>query len=205
MNCADCEILICDYVDGKLSPAERAALESHFAECPLCAELARDSAEAVAFMERAAEVEPPPELITRILFEGPWRTAKPQPAGWRRWLSNALAPVLQPKLAMGMAMTVLSLGMLWHVARPLSVDDWKPTRIWARLEFKVNYAWGRTEKFYENLKFVYQVQTALRQWQQRQQEEQQPAAVEDGRKLPVKAPTGAGTAPDAPSQTGETQ
>ena len=203
MNCADCEILICDYVDGKLAPAERAALESHFAECPLCAELARDSAEAVAFMERAAEVEPPPEFITRILFEGPWRSARPQPSGWRSWLAKALGPVLQPRLAMGMAMTILSLAMLWNLAKPLTVDDWKPARVWARLDVKTHYAWGRTVKFYENLKFVYQVQTALRQWQQRQQEEQQPASVDDGRKLPVKSSPDANAAPGAPSQTGE--
>ena len=204
MNCADCEILICDYVDGKLAPAERAAIESHLADCPLCAELARDSAEAVAFMERAADVEPPPELITKILFEGPWRSAKPQPSGFRRWLSNALGPVLQPKLAMGMAMTILSLAMLLKMAPPLTADDWKPARVWTRVDYKAHYAWGRTVKFYQNLKFVYQVQTALRQWQQRQEEEQQSPAVEDGRKLPVKSPAGAGTAPGAPSQTGET-
>ena len=51
-------------------------MERHLAECPACAELARDSAAAVAFMERAAEVEPPPELITRILFDAPWSKAK---------------------------------------------------------------------------------------------------------------------------------
>jgi anti-sigma factor RsiW len=204
MNCADCEILICDYVDGRLAGAEKAALESHLAECPACAELARDSAEAVAFMERAAVVEPPPELITRILFEGPWRTAAPRPAGLRRWLSGALGQVLQPRLAMGMAMTVLSLAMLLKFTKPLTAEDWKPERVWARVDSKAHYAWGRTVKFYQNLKFVYQVQTALREWQQRQQEEQRPA-VEDGRKLPVKSPAGANTAPGAPSQTGETQ
>ncbi len=52
-------------------------MERHLAECPACAELARDSAAAVAFMERAAEVEPPPELMTRILFDAPWRKEKP--------------------------------------------------------------------------------------------------------------------------------
>jgi len=88
---------------------------------------------------------------------------------------------------------------------PLSARDLRPSRIWATLEDRGAYAWGRTVKFYENLKFVYQIQSTLRQWQQRQQEEQPSAAVEDGRKLPVKAPTGAGSAPGAPSQTGETQ
>ncbi len=76
MNCADIEILICDYVDGTLDPAQKAELERHLSQCPACAELAQDSAAAVGFIERAADVEPPPELITRILFDAPWGKEK---------------------------------------------------------------------------------------------------------------------------------
>ena len=42
MNCADIEILICDYVDGTLNAAQRADVERHLSACPACAELARD-------------------------------------------------------------------------------------------------------------------------------------------------------------------
>ena len=66
MNCADLEILICDYVDGTLDHAGRMVVENHLAGCEACAALAGDAAEAVRFMERAADVEPPPQLITRI-------------------------------------------------------------------------------------------------------------------------------------------
>ena len=83
MNCADLEILICDYVDGTLDAAHRAEVEAHLAECELCAELAHDSAAAVRFMERAADVEPPPELVTRILFDAPWHKGA-NPSGGRR-------------------------------------------------------------------------------------------------------------------------
>ena len=61
MNCAELEELICDYVDGTLTALPKAEVERHLAVCPACAELVRDSAAAVAFMERAAEVEPPPD------------------------------------------------------------------------------------------------------------------------------------------------
>ena len=50
MNCAELEILICDYVDGTLAPAEKAEVERHLTACPTCAELARDSAAAVNFI-----------------------------------------------------------------------------------------------------------------------------------------------------------
>ena len=74
MNCADAEILICDY--ATLRSNERFELERHLAVCPACAELARDSAAALAFLESAADVEPPPELITRILYDAPWSKGK---------------------------------------------------------------------------------------------------------------------------------
>jgi hypothetical protein len=216
MTCADCEILICDYLDGALTPDRKAAVERHLEGCPECAAMARDAAAAVAFMECAASVEPPPELITRILFEAPWSAGKAKPAPWRKWLAGALSPILQPKFAMGMAMTILSLAMLWRTVgpAPLSSRDLKPARIWATLEDRASYAWGRTVKFYENLKFVYQIQTTLRQWQQQQEEEQQSAAVRenpgaaaDGRKLPVKSFPGGNAVPGQPAPsktTGET-
>jgi hypothetical protein len=215
MTCADFESSICEYVDGTLGPAQKAALERHLAECPACAAMARDGAAAVEFMGRAADVEPPPELITRILFEGPWNAGKAKPAAWRKWMAGALSPILQPRFAMGMAMTILSLAMLWRTAgpAPLRARDLRPSRIWAALEDRGAYAWGRTVKFYENLKFVYQIQSTLHQWQQQQEEEQRPAAGQenpgantDGRKLPVTSPPGSSSTPGgALKSAGETQ
>jgi hypothetical protein len=206
MNCADAEILICDYVDGVLSADQKSEVERHLAQCPVCAELARDSAAGLAFMERAAEVEPPQELITRILFDAPWSKGKPKQAAWRKWMGGILSPILQPKFAMGMAMTILSLSMLFKFASPsLKPADWKPSRILATMEDRVSYGWGRTVKFYENLKFVYQIQNTLRQWQQQQSEEQRPAAETsdqkaDDHKLPQKSsPARTGTAPSSNS------
>src|SRR5258708_2434638 len=69
MNCADLEILLADYVDGTLHGEQKSAVERHLADCPECRELAKDAAGAVQFMERSAEVNAPPELVTRILYE----------------------------------------------------------------------------------------------------------------------------------------
>jgi Putative zinc-finger len=198
MNCADIEILICDYVDGTLAPAEKAELELHLAGCPACAELARDSAAAVAFIERASTVEPPPDLITRILFEAPWSKGKARRKGARAWLAGILSPVLQPRFAMGMAMTILSLSMLLHYApiRQVRLEDLQPKKVWANLEGRATRTWNRSVKFYENLKFVYQIQTTLREWRQ-QEAERQPAVQTDERKLPVKPVPGQGAVPGA--------
>jgi hypothetical protein len=207
MNCADVEILICDYQDGTLTAERKSAVERHLAQCPACAELARDSAAAVAFMERAAGVEPPPELITRILFEAPWSKDRSKPKGARSWMSGILGPILQPRFAMGMAMTILSLALLARFMAPvrqLRMSDLEPAEVWAGIEDRAYRAWGRTVKFYDNLKFVYQIQTTLREWQQ-QGEDQQSAPVPetperktDEHKLPVKAtPEGGPSGPGA--------
>jgi len=193
MNCAQIEILICDYVDGTLPSAQKAEVERHLAECPQCAELARDSAAAVAFMERAAEVEAPPELVTRILFDAPWSKGKPK-SKVRNWMRVLLSPILQPKFAMGMAMTVISLSMLARIVVPvrqIHPADLRPSAVWADLEDRAVRAWARTVKFYENLKFVYQVQTTLKEWQQQDEDQRTPAnRKEDERRLPVESNPG---------------
>lgn len=194
MNCGEAEILICDFADGTLDAAGTAKLQAHLAECPMCAELARDSAAALQFMERAAEVEPPPELITRILFEAPWARRKTETAA-SKWARALLSPILQPRFAMGFALTIISMSFLVQSVAPhqLRPSDLQPTKVWNALTLKVDLAWARTVKFYENLKVVYQVQTMLHEWQQ-QNEEQAPATgkpaggATDDRKLPVKPP-----------------
>ena len=172
MSCAEIEILICEYVDGALGGAQRGAVEAHLAECPGCAALARDSAAALSFMERAADVEPPPELITQILFDAPWHKTK---TGWFPKLYHSL---LQPKFALSMAMTILWFSMLWGPVHQYSPADLRPAAVWSGIENRVYLVWARTVKFYENLKFVYQIQTTLREWQQ-DQDTQQPASDSD--------------------------
>jgi hypothetical protein len=205
MNCAELDILLCEYVDGTLDAATRAAVERHLSACPACAELARDSAAAVEFLERAADVEPPAELVNRILFAAPWRQGQKSKA--RSWLAGLLSPILQPRYVMSFAMTVVSFSLLRSVIpiRSIRPDDLRPAEVWAGLETRAEYAWGRVEKFYDNLKVVYKIQTTLRDWQQREDEREPAAPVRkplfnDERKLPVvSAPpageTQGGTAP----------
>ena len=165
MNCTDLEILLCDYVDGTLRGEEKALGETHLAGCPACAELARDAGSAVSFMGRAAEVEPPAELLTRILFELP--SAKQAKSGgfWTRVKVKWIEPVLQPRFAMGMAMTVLSFAMLGRFAgieiRQLKPSDLQPAKVWMTVEDRAMRTWDRAVKYYQSLRLVYDVQTRL--------------------------------------------
>ncbi len=176
MNCADLEILLCDYLDGTLAHEARAEVESHLEHCAACAAMARDISAVVDFIDRSAEVEPPPELMTRILFELP--SAKQararQTGGFRKFVQGWLQPILQPRFAMGFAMTILSFSLLGRFAgispRQIKLEDLRPAKVWQTVDDKVYRGWQRTVKYYENLRFVYEIQTQLREWRQKEQE-----------------------------------
>lgn len=182
MNCGDVEILLADYVDGTLRGDAASALEAHLTGCPACAELARDSAGAVAFMERASTVEPPAELVTRILFEvtaGPSHAiVKPSLTRrlFGRLFGGVFESILQPRFAMGMAMTVLSFAMIGrftHV-RQLTPADLDPVKVWTAAEDRVVRWYNRGVKYYDSLKVVYEIQTRLKEWADEQPGSTQP-------------------------------
>lgn len=174
MTCAEFEILLCDYLDGTLDVPARRDVEEHQAQCASCAEFARDVSGAKAFMERVAEVEPPPELLTRITFEIPAGGGVKKP-GLRSWLAGWLQPLLQPKFAMGMAMTILSFSMLGRLAgievRQLKPQDLHPANVWTAVDNRVHRTWERAVKYYENLRLVYEVQTRLQEWTGQEEED----------------------------------
>ncbi|MDQ2945682.1 MAG: anti-sigma factor [Acidobacteriota bacterium] len=178
MTCAEVDILLCDYVDGELRGVQKSALEDHLAGCSGCAEIARDVQAAVTFIGRAAVAEPPAELLTRILHEIP--AGKQNPA-WRRlagrWFGGWFESILQPRYAMGMAMTVLSFSMLAKFAgiqpRQLSPADLNPVKIWMSVDDRAHRGWDRAMKSYENLRWVIEIQSRLKEWSEQDQEQAQ--------------------------------
>jgi anti-sigma factor RsiW len=169
MNCRELGALLCDYTDGTLDAGVMAEVERHLEECPECMEAAREAAAVVAFLEAAEKVEPPPELVTRIVFN--LTGGRPQPER-RRWSVTAsmrrlIEPILQPRFAMGMAMTILSFSMLARLAginvRQLSVEDVDPVKVWRAFDDRAHRTWNRAVKFCDNLRSVYEIRTRLRQ------------------------------------------
>jgi hypothetical protein len=175
MNCAEFEILLCDYLDGTLDATRRSELEAHREQCASCAEFARDVAGATAFMERVPEVEPPAELLAKIAFQIPTGSDLLGGAarrGFRGFIRGSVKgwvrPVLQPRFAMGMAMTILSFSMLGRFAgvevRELKPSDLHPAKVWTAIDDKAHRAWARGVKYYENLRLVYEIRSRLQEW-----------------------------------------
>jgi len=193
MNCADAEILICDWVDGTLDEAVGAELDGHLSSCPACAELARDSAAASRFLATVEAVEPPPALVNRLLFQVPLSQPKSRA---RQWMEALFSPILQPRYVMSAAMTVLVFATLARFVAPtyqFRAADLRPSALWTGLEDRAYRTWSRAEKFYDNLKVVYQIQSTLREWQQRDEDQAPAAAAQtapalNDHQLPVRPP-----------------
>jgi hypothetical protein len=176
LNCGEFEVLLADYIDGTLDAVRREALENHMASCAACAEMAQDVQAALSLVERSAVVEPPAELLTKIAFEIPANNKEGlAQKGWRRFLSGWMQPLVQPKFAMGMALTILSFSMLGKfsgiTARPLKPADLHPVKVWEAADDRIHRAWARGVKYYESLRIVYELRYRLNEWSQQEEEE----------------------------------
>lgn len=176
MNCADIENLLADYIDRKLEEPECAQLEEHLARCAQCQEFTRDVTAGAAFLRRAEKIVPPPELITRIAYHAPaGRTRGPFDAqGFLSKIAGKwIEPFLQPKFAMGMAMTILSFAMLERCTgvkiQHIQAADLNPVRVWDGVEDRVIRVKDRAEKYYDNVRLVYKIETRLKALQEEPQ------------------------------------
>jgi len=194
MNCADVEILLCDYLDGTLASDRRAEFESHLGSCGPCAEFAKDAGAGLAYLEHIPDAIPPQELVTRILHQAPAGGLVQVVAGWResggfrKWLHDRLEPVLQPRYAMSAMMTILSLSLLTRCGVPvrdIKAEDLNPHRVWVSLETKVERIYDRSVKAYESMRLVYEVRQQLHEWRDQEQEQEAAAPVES-REIPAR-------------------
>lgn len=185
LNCQNIDEQLCDYLDGALGVAERLGFEKHIFACPACATLVADCRGSLGFLERVAVVEPPKELITRILYNTPKETPILGVLAAKGLLRRWLQPLLQPRLAMGMAMTILSFSMLGKFVSPvrqLKPADLDPVKVWRTVDDSAHRTWDRFVKYYDNLRLVYEVQTVLDEWKNSNEAVPQDASSSDSQK-----------------------
>ena len=171
MTCAELEILLCDYADGTLAAAERIALERHMVGCQGCAELARDVAEITGFLGAVPRVEAPPVLVTRIQHQIPVRRP-----WWQRMWAGWVDSLLQPRFAMGIAMTILSVSMLARLAgfnaSDVSRADLNPVKVWQALDDRTYRIWDRTVKYYDDMPLMSDLRSQWDDWSEQSQNDQ---------------------------------
>jgi hypothetical protein len=182
MKCTEFESILADYLDDTLTSSERASLELHAAECPACGVFLAEVTNGAELLKNLEPVEPPPALVTKIAYQAPLgriRDPFERETAWSKFVAKFLQPVLQPRLVMGAAMTVLSFAMLERCTgtrvEHVQAADLNPVKVWGGMEGKAVRLKDRMLKYYENLRVVYEVEARLRDLQ-RQQDDSDKAA-----------------------------
>jgi hypothetical protein len=181
LRCEDWEALIAEALDGTLSAVDSAAFEQHRRECAACSQMleeVRQGAAWLGFLE--SEPEMPPELLAKILARtsGSAAAKRPQaPAGvvhapaalvpvWHRIVPVARR-IVEPRLAMTVAMAFFSIALTLNLAgvkiSEIRPSDLRPSALRINLTRRYYSAKAEGVKYYENLRFVYEMEARLRE------------------------------------------
>ncbi len=158
-GCLDLEPLLAEFAEGGLDGAARRRVEAHLKDCAACGEMLADVSLSLALCRAAGEVAPPPRIVARILDQ---TTGK---LSWKQRLRLWVRPVVEPRLALGMVMAVLSFSIVLNAFDvnfgAVSMADLSPARVYRQLERRARLAAAGAVKYYSDLRIVYEIQTQL--------------------------------------------
>ncbi len=193
LQCPEFDALLSEAVDGTLTGAELEQFEAHRALCPSCGPMFAEARRGMQLLRSLAEVEPPANFVHNVLAATTGRAealahaARPRESWWQRLRGNlrpALGPVLQPKFAMSFAMAFFSISLVLNLAgvnfSSLRHLDLSPNAI-VRGAYE---AQGRVVKYYENIRFVYEIESRVQELKRATTPEESapPASHENDRK-----------------------
>ena len=187
MHCAEFDALLSQAIDGTLAGERLATFEAHGRDCKLCGPLLQEADAGRTWLKSMAEVEPPDDLVTNILLRTSGVLTR-QRAGQRvttSWMdrvgelaSAIFSPVVvvarQPRFAMSFGMAFFTLSVTLSLAGVKLSDlrhlDLRPSAV------RRNYyeTQGRVVKYYENIRFVYEIESRVRQFKQAATPAEQP-------------------------------
>ena len=176
MHCPDFEALLAEALDNKLSGAESERFQAHRAECALCQAMYAEAETGLRLLRSLTEAEPPADFVHNIMMATAGVTeavvapvSQPDENWWdrvRNWAPRFVAPVLQPRFAMSFGMAFFSLSVLLNVAGIKLADlryvDLRPSTV-VRSYYE---ATGRLVKYYENIRFVYEIESRVQRLKQ---------------------------------------
>ncbi len=175
MTHLEVENLASDYLEGQIAPALRAQFEVHLADCAGCRELLADVRRVLELCRSAEEVEPAPWLVSRILLA----TVGQRKPTFREQVAEFFRPALQPRFGYAVAMAVFSLSIIVNAAgfnlRNFTPADLNP-RTWVYRASRTGHLlYARAEKFYYDLRVVYEIESRLRRLRAEPQEPEKEA------------------------------
>ena len=162
MTHLELENLASDYLEGLLEADRQAEVEVHLAGCAPCRELLEDVREAIQACRSAEEVLPPPWLVTRIRLA----TLGEPRTGIGEQVNALLRGIRQPRVAYAVAMTVFSLSLIVNIVginlRSFNAQDLNPSTWVYRVNRAGHLLYARAEKFYADLRIVYEIESRFR-------------------------------------------
>src|SRR5437763_2376903 len=180
MQCPEFDALLSQAIDGTLSGERLAAFEAHGGECKTCGPLLQEAEAGRSWLKSLEEIEPPAALVTNILVRTTGMDTVRLAQGrrvttsWmdrvRDWGSVLVSPVIavarQPRFAMSFGMAFFTLSVTLSLAGVKLGDlrhiDLRPSAV-RRSYYETS---GRVVKYYENIRFVYEIESRVRQFKQ---------------------------------------
>lgn len=191
MTHLEVENLASDYLEERLEPAPRAQVEAHLEACADCRELVADLGRVVERLQSAEELDPAPWLVAKILAA----TVGQRKPSLKEQLAAFFRPVVQPRAAYIVAMAVFSFSIIVNASgvnlRNLKLRDLNP-RTWVyRANRSGHLLYARAEKFYYDVRVVYELESRFRRLRPQSTEpekeapkqESQPGGTTDRKRL----------------------
>ena len=185
IQCSEFDALLSQAIDGTLLGDRLEAFEAHGRECRLCGPMLRDAAAGRSWLKSLGEVEPPAQLVNNILLatSGVASGKASARATWGerigRWIDTIISPVVsvarQPRFVMSFGMAFFTLSVTLTIAGINAGDVWRLVSRPSTIRRTYYEAQGRVVKYYENIRFVYEIESRVRQLKQAAPVQEQPA------------------------------
>jgi hypothetical protein len=199
MQCNEFDALLTDMLDGVLTGKELDRFQSHAKSCKACGPLLAEAEAGRNWLRELTEVEPPVTLVTNILASTTGvdtqrlrvsiAASRPRVSWLERaqaWASGFMEPiwgtVRQPRFAMSFGMAFFTLSVALSVAGVKPTDlrsvSLKPSAV-RRTYYSTQ---ARVVRYYENIRFVYEVESRVREFKRNIQPAEPPPAQPKERK-----------------------
>jgi len=205
--CGQWETLLADALDGLLRPEDEATFSSHMANCANCTTLFEEARQGREWLEfLSPEPEVPAGLLDKLLAQtGPGQVAGlglATPAGnvvpiipvmERQSFMARIRRFAEPRLLMTAAMAFFSIALTLNLTgvrvTRIRLSDLKPTSLRMYVERQFTTASTPIIRYYDHLRFVYEVQSRMRELRRTTQSGQNGSDIQDQNQ---KKPSGPG-------------
>lgn len=177
MQCAEFELLLTEAVEGSLGEGQMQDFRSHAAACAICAALLAEASAGYQWLRSLEPVEAPVHLVHNILVATTGVEPASTPAqvrvsqSWTQrlqtWWKPAVAHMLQPRFAATFAMAFFSITLMLNVMG-VRISDWRhidlrPAALQAQAERSFYATKSRVVRYYDSMRFVYELQARMRE------------------------------------------